>query len=463
MSLLVPIMLFGWVPLAIAMFLEFKPHHAVLCIVIGGWLFLPMATYNLPSLPPYTKNTAIAIGLIIGGLLFGQRQTSLLQWRTYDLPMGMYCLSPIFTSLSNGLGLYDGISGALFQIVVWGVPYLAGRIYFRNSEQLRDLCIGIIIGGLLYAPLCLYEVRMSPQLSNIFYGFFPHSFSQHMRYGGFRPIVFMQHGLMVALWMALTSTVAYWFWRERELMRIKGFLFSMPFLVAILVVVTVLCKSANGLFSLILGVCFYHFFKRFRSNLPIILLLLSIPVYIGLRSTDSVSVDTVKYLARTIVDEERVESLGVRLTQENLFSQKAWERPLLGWGGYLRGWPVDPDTEEKLIKMIDSTWLITFNTYGLVGLVSLFVAMLQGPWRTLRLTANRRSDGNAMIPILISFIIVLFMIDALFNGMVNPVFILSSGAVMNWYITTKEELSKRSFACVHPAACLSRGSGSKKK
>lgn len=457
MSLLVPFMLFGWVPLAIAMFLNLKPHHAVLCIIIGGWLFLPMTTYNLPGIPPYSKNTAIAIGLIIGGWFSRRGQASLFQWRAYDLPMVIYCLTPVATSLSNDLGLYNGISGAFYQFVVWGVPYLAGRTYFRDIENLRDLCIGIIIGGLLYAPLCLYEVRMSPQLSNIFFGFFPHSFVQHMRYDGFRPIVFMQHGLMVALWMALTSTVAYWFWRERKIERMN------VLFVVILVGVTIICKSVNGWFSLLAGICFYSIFKRYRSNFLFFLLLIMIPLYISVRATDFISADTVKTVAKTFVDEERVASLGVRLTQENLFSQKAWERPLLGWGGYLRGWPVDPDTEEKLIKMIDSTWLITFNTYGLVGLVSLFVAMLQGPWRTLSLTSHRLNDGAAMVPILLSLIIVLFMIDALFNGMVNPIIILSSGAVMSWYLKMKEDLSKKLLLDVNPAVCLSRGRGSKNK
>ncbi|MBV5327317.1 MAG: hypothetical protein JZU65_06720, partial [Chlorobium sp.] len=84
----------------------------------------------------------------------------------------------------------------------WGVPFLAGRIYFKDESTIKDLHRGIIIGGLIYMVLCLYEIRMSPQLNNMLYGFFPHSWVQHLRYGGFRPIVFMQHGLMVALWMA---------------------------------------------------------------------------------------------------------------------------------------------------------------------------------------------------------------------------------------------------------------------
>ncbi len=221
--------------------------------------------------------------------------------------------------------------------------------------------------------------------------------------------------------------------------RIRGFFFSLPILVAALTVTASLCKSANGWFALFVGFCSYTIFKRLRSNLPFVLLLLVIPMYIGLRATDSVSIDIIKSFAVNFVDEDRAESLVIRLTQENLFSKNAWERPVLGWGGYDRGWPTDPATGEKLVRMIDSTWLIAFSTYGLVGLVSLFFAMLQGPWKTLRLTRHFSSDSQKMVPILLSFIVVLFMIDALFNGMVNPVYIMASGAVMSWYLMAREE------------------------
>lgn len=55
----------------------------------------------------------------------------------------------------------------------------------------------LVIAGLIYTVPMLYEIRMSPQLHTIFYGYFPHSFGQQARGGGFRPVVFMGHGLLV--------------------------------------------------------------------------------------------------------------------------------------------------------------------------------------------------------------------------------------------------------------------------
>lgn len=434
MTPLVPIMLFGWVPLTVILFFTLKPHHAVLCAVIGGWLFLPMATYDPQGLPSYSKGTAIALGLIIAGRLSGQRQRGSFRWRRYDLPMVVWCLSPIATSVSNELGWYDGFAAAWAQTMAWGVPYLAGRIYLASSDRLRDLCRAIVIGGLVYLPLCLYEIRMSPQLSNIFYGFFPHSFAQHMRYGGFRPIVFMQHALMVALWMAVCATVAFWSWRSGMIKAVRGF--PMALLVPALTITTLLCKSVNGWFALVVGYGGYFAYRKGKIKRLLQLLLLAVPLYIGLRATGVVTGQEVEAVAAHFVEPERVVSLGVRLLQEDLFSRKALLQPWLGWGGYERGWPVDPKTGRKMIAMIDSLWLITFSSQGLVGLVSLVAAMLTGPWLVLRSLGNWATEGEEFtVPVLamLALVVILFMIDSLFNGMVNPVYIVTSGALVGYH------------------------------
>lgn len=424
-------MLFGWVPVTVILFFTLKPHHAVLCAVTGGWLFLPMAAYDTLGLPSYSKGTAIAIALIVAGRLSGQRQRAAFTWRRYDLPMVVWCLCPIATSVSNQLGWYDGLAASWSQIMAWGVPYLAGRIYFTSSARLRDLCLAVVIGGLLYLPLCLYEIRMSPQLSNIFYGFFPHSFAQHMRYGGFRPIVFMQHALMVALWMAVSATVAFWSWRSGMIRSVRGM--PMALLVPALTITTLLCKSVNGWFALAIGYGSYFLYRKGKVRRPLQLLLLAVPLYIGLRTTGLVAGQEIEAMAARFVDPERVVSLGVRLLQEDLFSRKALQQPLLGWGGYERGWPVDPETGGKMIAMIDSLWLITFSSQGVVGLVSLVVAMLTGPWLvlcSLGALATDADEFSAPVATMLALVVILFMIDSLFNGMVNPVYIVISGALV---------------------------------
>lgn len=437
MTFLAPIVLFGWIPLAVIFFFKLKPHHAVLFSVIGGWLFLPTVGFDLPGLPEHTKSTSIALGLILGGWLSGARQKFRFKWSIYDVPMILWCMSPFISSMTNKLGLYDGLSTAFQQVILWGIPYFAARIYFDTPDKLHDLCIGIIMGGLIYLPLCLYEIRMSPELNKILYGYFPHSWIQHKRYGGWRPIVFMHHGLMVALWMASSATALFWLWRDNYIKHIKGL--PVFFIVIALLITTVLCKSANGWAALAIGCGFYYIYRKYETNLPFRLLLLSVPIYAGFRISGIILGEDIQALASSIFDAERVSSLSIRLLQEDLFIKKAMESPIFGWGGYSRGWPVDPITGEVQIKWVDSLWLITFSKNGFSGLFSLLASQLTGPWLIFR--SNRKIMQQfgipTLIPILLGLIVVLFMIDCLLNGMINPIYTMISGALVGIHLIYK--------------------------
>lgn len=456
MTLLVPVMLFGWVPLSILFFSLMHPRKAVLCIVIGGFLFLPMAQYDLPNIPAYSKITAIALGLIFGGLFTGARRSVSYRWDIYDLPMTMWCFfCPVATSLANGLGLYDGLSSMVQFYLNWGAFYWAGRIYFKDAFALRDLSLGIVIGGLIYIPLCLYEVRMSPQLSNIFYGFFSVKWSQVVRYGGYRPLVFMQHGLMVALWMALSSVASFWLWRSKAIVHLKSIPVSL--VVLSLFISTVLCKSANGWFFLFLGSSCYFFYKKSWSVRFFRLLILLIPLYIASRLTNVISGDNVQDLVALFFDRERVLSLSFRLTQEDLFGAKAFLRPFFGWGGWSRGWPVDPLTGGNIKSPIDALWIGTFSANGLIGLSSLYLAMLIGPWSVLGRLAvikesiSKKALSSQVDAVLLSLLVVIFMMDTLLNGMINPLFILCTGALVSYGVALKQK--KRPVGAPRNVSC----------
>jgi hypothetical protein len=441
MQFMIPMALFSWVPFTILLFFKLKPHHAVLVSVIGGTLLLPMAGYNLPGIPPFTKSTAISLGLVLGGRISGKRQVARFRWQVIDLPMLFWCLIPLATSLSNNLGWYDGFSGIWNAFFTWGALYFSGRIYFDSTEKLQELCRAIVIGGLIYLPLCLYEIRMSPQLSNMIYGFFPQDFIEHRRYGGFRPLVFMQHGLMVALWMATTTTAAFWLWRSGAIRALNKI--PMSLLVPFLILTTLLCKSANGWFALILGCGSYLLYRCVKSVRPFQILLLVIPVYMVLRITGAVEGTTITDFTSHLVDAERVESLSIRLGQEDLFIEKMWKRPLLGWGGFSRGWPTDPETGKRVRTAIDALWLITVSGHGILGITLLVTGMLIGPWRSLRLlrTATPSVRFSYIAPLLLCLIVLLFLIDSLVNGMVNGVYIIISGALVGWQVAVRQNMS----------------------
>ena len=82
-----------------------------------------------------------------------RRDSAQFRLRWYDLPMIVYCLAPLPTSLTNGLGLYDGVSGVVGHVIGTGMPYVIGRLYFRTAEDLRELAWAIFLGGVIYIPV----------------------------------------------------------------------------------------------------------------------------------------------------------------------------------------------------------------------------------------------------------------------------------------------------------------------
>ena len=63
------------------------------------------------------------------------------------------------SAVTNGLGAWDGMSAVLEQFTLFGIPYYIGRVYFNDWEGFRELGVAIFLGGVIYVPLCLFEIR----------------------------------------------------------------------------------------------------------------------------------------------------------------------------------------------------------------------------------------------------------------------------------------------------------------
>ena len=439
MTFLVPIALFGWILVSVVAFLATTPQRAVIFVVIAGVLVLPMASYNWPGIPAYDKTTAIALGLLVARAFSVKASAYRLRSSWYDVPVLLWCtLVPLVSALSNSLGIYDGISAMVTNYLGIGVFFWAGRKYFGDSHSLRVLTTGIMLGGAFYIPLVFFEARMSPQLSNIVYGFFAHSWIQHLRFGGFRPIVFMQHGLMVAFWMAAATTVTYWMWLTRQIREIWRVPAGIVFV--LLVIATLLSRSVGGWLFLAAGVLSFSWYHHTRSTRLFLLVLLCVPLYIWFRLSGIISIDQIRPLFAAVLDEERVSSLVVRLRQEELFGLRALERPLFGWGGYGRGWPRDPVTGRLVIAFVDARWVILLSNRGMFGLVTVFFTLMSGPWTVLR--DYGRAGWRAMADdrcyridaVVLSLVVVFYTVDSLMNAMQGQVYFLIAGALVSHHL-----------------------------
>lgn len=425
MTIFVPIALYGWIPVVLLLFAALPARRAVIVAFLFAWLFLPVAGYSIPGMPNYTKMTATSYGVMLGVMLFdvGRLMRFRLHWM--DLPMAVWCLVPFASSVSNGLGPYDGISRAVGTAITWGIPYFIGRLYFSDLEGLRELAIGIFVGGLIYVPLCLYEIRMSPQLHRMVYGFHPRDKFNAHRWGGFRPVVFMETGLALGMWMTAASLIGVWLWRTKVLLSVRKM--PMAMLVPILLVTTFLCK-ATGALTLLAGGLGVLFLTRWTRSKVFLMFLILVPIaYLVVRSTGDWSGQAIVEMSKMVSD-ERAGSLQFRLDNEDLLASKAWERPVFGWGGWGRSRVYNDYGND--ITVTDGLWIIAFGHNGLVGLAALYgVFLLPSIMLVWRVSAGQWSNASFAPAGALAVFMVLFSIDQLLNAMANSVFVVCAGGL----------------------------------
>ena len=439
MTPFVPLAMFGWIPLGLWLFQRFKGRLAIIAGFLIAWLFLPMYKYSLPGLPDYTKISALGYIMLLGVMLFDRERLTAFKLNALDLPILLFCSSSFFASVTNGLGAYDGLSATLGKLTMWFIPYLLGRLYFSDLHALRDLTIGLFIGGLIYMPFCMLEMVISPRLHRIVYGFHPHVFGQSRRWGGWRPVVFMQHGLMVGMWMTTASLAGIHLLQQQKLDWVKTLLHvkKAGLVVGFLIFVTIFCKSTGALMLLVAGVVVLQFCIRFKLRFPLYILMAAPLIYVALRTTGTWSSEKVIDLlsTRLHLPEERVGSLAFRFVNEDILMDKAFGRAAFGWGGWKRSFVFN-----RLgvpISVPDGLWILVFGQNGWLGLLSMYMTMLLPQWLYLRRFPPKLWVRGSDIAVGLAPVVLLglFSVDSLLNDMFNPLLMLLAGGMIGLYLT----------------------------
>lgn len=437
MTVLVPITMLGWIPVGLWIFNRYRGRTAVIIGFLVAWLFLPVYNYSLPGLPDYSKISALSYVMLIGVLLFDRTRLAEFKLHLFDLPILVFCFSSFFSSVTNGLGAYDGLSATLGKITVWFIPYLLGRLYFDNLEALRDLVFGIFLGGLIYIPFCMFEMVMSPRLHRIVYGFHPHLFGQSRRWGGWRPVVFMQHGLMVGMWMTTASLAGLHLMKTGAIKKWQKYLKPKPAaVIGFLIVVAIFCKSTGAIFLLLAGWTALRFSIKMKLKIPLYALMLIPAVYVTLRMTGLWSGEGfIELLSEKLhLPEERVGSLSFRFTNEDMLMDKAFVRPWFGWGGWKRSFVFD--SAGTPISVPDGLWILILGQNGLIGLGSMLLSMALPQWFYLKRFTTKDWNTRPLVCLGLApvVLVALFSIDGLLNDMFNPLIMLLAGGMTGLYL-----------------------------
>jgi len=438
-----------WPLVAIYFYRALPLGMATLWTILAGQLLLPVGTaIKIAMIPLFDKATVPNLCAFVGCILVARRPPKLFASAgLIEVFIVMNLIGPLITSELNAdpvpagdhvlppVGLYDAIS-AVEANFLFLIPFFLGRQYLvtatRNFEILRVL----VVAGLIYSLPMLFEVRMSPQFHYWIYGYYPTDFIQSMRDGGFRPMVFMGHGLLAAFFMMTTVVAATALWR----MRVATWRIPPAGISAYLGVVLVLCKTLSALVYAAVMVPLVRFSNP-KLQVRVAAIFVSIALaYPTLRTFGLFPTTSIIEVASSI-SAERSESMKFRFENENMLLQKAAQRIWFGWGRYGRSrvyseWGRD-------ISTTDGHWIITLGQFGIFGFVAEFGLLSIGVFRAAAALRFAQSKAERLSLSSLALIVSINILDLLPNAGLIPWTWLLTGALVGRAEALSSVLQKR--------------------
>lgn len=435
-------MLAIWPVVTVMLFALLSAHRALIWTVVGAYLVLPVRTsFEVPMVPPLDKTTLSNLSILLCcTLLVREKWLAALKDPVAMALASLFILSPFVTAFFNReplvyhdrfippMGMYDALAQAAANGITL-IPFVAAYGLINTDQRRWHALAILVIAALAYSVLMLIEVRLSPQLHRIVYGFFPHSFAQQVRGGGFRPIVFLGHGLLVAIFCAMAVIAAIARWRAAQgQQKIRT-----GTIVVYFGVVLVLCKSMGAVILTVVFAPILAFLRARRVAVISAAMCLVLILYPAIRSAGLVPTATISEIAGSF-SADREDSLGFRLVNEDQLLERAAEKPMFGWGSWGRN-RIYSSQNGKDLSVTDGTWIITLGAWGWVGYIAMFGLLGGGCVR--HLVRRKRAGPTSVASAALCLLLTINLLDSIPNASIRPVTWLLAGAIAAMSIRPK--------------------------
>ena len=441
MAPLIEVALIGWIPLTLGLFLILRPHVATAASLAFGVAFLPaLREIDVPVMPDLTQYTIpvlasfmmvvfrtpqrliaarpgtnigdiLVIGLMVGSLITNATNTDPQVFGPTILP---------------GMSLTDTVNDALETLVFFGLPFLMGRALVRTEQEGTDVLLVLATLALVYLPLVAIEFQVGPYWHFALYGSHPaiETFWHSVRYGGFRPNVFMNHGLTLSTFLLYCTIVA------SGLFRLGVRPYGLPIgpLTCVMIIFTAWCKSrAVWIYGLIAVPSLL--FSRPRLNILIITIIAGgVIAYPFLRSVDVLPIKEIDAIAAEYGGQSATISFMQRIETEDDIMRRTAERYFFGWGGYARYFVYSPVTGRPL-SVMDGYWVIAFGEGGIFRFLCLYGFLLFPVFYAYARFPRIRSRQAQVIVCTFAWIVILRSFDLIPNSTLDPYLTFLGGAL----------------------------------
>lgn len=438
-----------WPVVTVLLFVQLPAHRALTWSILSAYLLLPVRTsFDVPVVPPLDKTSIPNLSILFCCILFvRERWLTALKDPTVVVLAPVFIISPFFTAFFNPeplqypgrfvppMVMYDALAQAAANAIIL-IPFIAAYGLINSDKRRREVIAIFVIAGLAYSILMLIEIRLSPQLHLWIYGFFPHSFGQQMRGDGFRPVVFLGHGLLVAIFCAMATIATIGRWRQvrgKQRARARA-------IVAYLALVLLLCKSLGAVILTVVLAPIVAFLRAKRiatiSACACVMLLL----YPAARSAGLVPTTTIAGLAGSF-SADREGSFVFRLINEDQLLQRAAAKPIFGWGSWGRNRIFSPEDGRDL-SVTDGAWIIILGTWGWMGYLAMFGLLCLGSVRLL--WQRQRFKGISIASVTLCVLLSVNLLDSIPNASIGPLTWAIAGSVA----AIRYEIRKRGTAPV---------------
>jgi hypothetical protein len=387
---------FLWIPISALLFAQNQPRRAGFLVVIVGTLTLPeLVAVDFPILPPINKHVLVCACAFVG--LFFTARTRFQRMRLLrgvQLYFVILAVCNVATALTNpesyvfgGKLAWEG--GPRFPVVIvpalkstefiamsiedsfrYLVPFAVGQMLVQSREDAVVFLKAYVFACVLYVPLMLWEGLMSPQLHRIVYGYHSLDFGHNIRGDGFKPVVFTQGGLGLAMLQFVGLTAAMGLHRLRQPVRPA---ISAGLAAAIIFFALSVSRNVGVMVYAVIAVPMLLFTgARTQIRLAWVLALVFVTFPIS-RAKDWFPADDIMAFV-TKQSPERAQSLGMRFDNEKLLIEHTQQKPYWGWGSFGRNRKYDPDSG-KDISVTDGEWAIHYSVRGGIGVVGWFWMM----------------------------------------------------------------------------------------
>lgn len=436
---------YSWPIVVFWLLIRYPTKYAIFIAFTVSTLFLPgNFTIDPPLLPPLNRETITSLTLLGALFIMGEKFRFFQPGLIVKVIIGYLMVIIISSELNGsieiigskflpGLTHYDAFSN-IVRILLGLVPFFLGRYFFTNVKDNEAIFKMLVIMALIYALPMLYEIRFSPQLHRIVYGYHASDFLQNMREGGFRPTVFVGGGLTLAFWLSTCLLTAMALHKNK----IRVGKLSPLMVVCFLSAVLVLSKTWSAFIYVTIGIIFIYRLspsKQVKLSFLMAALILLYPV------SKMMGVFPDKEIISTIAeyDVERAESMQTRYENEEVLLDHALKKPFFGWGGWGRNRLYDNTGKDTVIT--DGQWIIVFGTFGAAGFVFYYLILLIPLYYATKNVRYIDNPKDQLYFALLALILAICIIDSVPNNNMGAMHLLLAGALLG----QAEYLKKQRF------------------